>query len=233
MKNSSLLIAHQVIASNNGIPKKAIELMKRLQGQGIKIIEFDIRQTKDRGFVAFHDSKFPGFSGRIRTYSFNELKKGSQQKNFTFLTLEEVLSIVPSGFEINIHLKDAEVDIERLVGVLQRFNVCNRVIISTNYPKTLARLAQSEIKKRWLVTSISYRRSPIHLWYAIMPIKTALACQATGIASHYQLVTLALIKKAHQRNLTVAAWTVNKEKDIKRLSRWGVDWIISDYPLGK
>lgn len=39
-----------------------------------------------------------------------------------------------------------------------------------------------------------------------------------------------LVKEAHALDLKVLPWTVNSEADIRRLIRWGVDGIISDYP---
>lgn len=231
MNDQATLIAHQIA---NGKVESLDEVRKtivRLQSRGIKSIEFDARQTMDGGFVIAHDKQLPLFVKPIIACTLSELKREGQRKNFLFLTLGDALKIIPAEFQINVHLKDAKVDVKKLIEILRPFQIFDQLIISTNYPKTLVELAQSEIKKRWLITSISRRRSPIHLWHALRPIKTALACQATGIAPHYQLVTRGLIKKAHQKNLTVAAWTINKEEDIKRLTKWGIDWLISDRPL--
>ena len=39
------------------------------------------------------------------------------------------------------------------------------------------------------------------------------------------------IKIAQSENLPVNVWTVNKEKDMLRMIDYGVDGIITDYPL--
>ncbi|HUP94390.1 MAG TPA: glycerophosphodiester phosphodiesterase [Burkholderiales bacterium] len=38
------------------------------------------------------------------------------------------------------------------------------------------------------------------------------------------------LREAHALGLTVVAWTVNNETDMRRLVAWGVDGLISDYP---
>lgn len=38
------------------------------------------------------------------------------------------------------------------------------------------------------------------------------------------------VLNAHQLEIKVFAWTVNKEKDVKKLTNYGVDGIITDYP---
>ncbi len=46
----------------------------------------------------------------------------------------------------------------------------------------------------------------------------------------YQLVTAALIKKCHEKNIKIIPWTVNDKKKIDELKSMGVDGIITDYP---
>jgi glycerophosphoryl diester phosphodiesterase len=47
---------------------------------------------------------------------------------------------------------------------------------------------------------------------------------------HYSLVTPALVKACHDRNIKVIPWTVNTLDGIKKQLALGVDGIISDYP---
>jgi glycerophosphoryl diester phosphodiesterase len=47
---------------------------------------------------------------------------------------------------------------------------------------------------------------------------------------HFSLITNELIKELHQRNIQIAAWTVNEIPDMKQLITIGVDSIITDYP---
>ena len=49
-------------------------------------------------------------------------------------------------------------------------------------------------------------------------------------SSFYRDITKKNVELAHKHGLAVAAWTVNREKDIIRMIEYGVDGIITDYP---
>jgi glycerophosphoryl diester phosphodiesterase len=94
---------------------------------------------------------------------------------------------------------------------------------------TLRQLSDSGIKKRWLLTNFSWRRSPSRFLCALAPIKTAICCKATGIAPYFSLINKSTVQEAHNQKLTVSAWTVNEQKKIELLKNYGVDYIITDY----
>jgi glycerophosphoryl diester phosphodiesterase len=50
------------------------------------------------------------------------------------------------------------------------------------------------------------------------------------ISPYFPFVTDEMIYLAHQENMQVIPWTVNEEKDMKKLLNIGIDGIISDYP---
>lgn len=47
---------------------------------------------------------------------------------------------------------------------------------------------------------------------------------------NFQMATPELIKEAHSHGMKFVPWTVNRLDDMKRLKKWGVDGIITDYP---
>ena len=51
-----------------------------------------------------------------------------------------------------------------------------------------------------------------------------------AIHPDYKLVDKSLIKKCHENNILVNAYTVNEKEDIERLIEEGIDGIITDYP---
>ena len=53
---------------------------------------------------------------------------------------------------------------------------------------------------------------------------------ARQIAPRGDLVTPALVKRAHEAGLQVVAWTINEPDQMRRLIAAGVDGIMSDYP---
>ena len=47
---------------------------------------------------------------------------------------------------------------------------------------------------------------------------------------HFRDVTPSRLGEAHELGLRVIPWTVNDEKDVRRLVELGIDGLISDYP---
>lgn len=227
MDTRSLTIAHKIIDSSSCSPEMVVKRLDSLRKQEIYIVEFDIRQTHDGFFIVAHNKKLHGFPKLIRKSTLAELQEYSKERQCSLITLDEVLRLIPQEFQVNIELKDKDIDVGKFMASVKQFDI-SRFIISSFYPKNLLRLSDSGIQKRWLLTSISYRRNLRHLMYALQPIKTALRYKATGIAPFYRLLTSQLIKKAHKKNLTVATWTVNDKNTIEHFKNIKVDWIISN-----
>ncbi len=61
-------------------------------------------------------------------------------------------------------------------------------------------------------------------------IETAKKYGADTVSPHYSFVSASFVRQAHSKGVAVIPWTVNKEKEMKRLLNIGVDGIISDYP---
>lgn len=47
---------------------------------------------------------------------------------------------------------------------------------------------------------------------------------------NYQLIDKDVVDKLHKQGMKVIPWTVNEDRDIRRVAEMGVDGIISDYP---
>lgn len=227
MEHRSLIIAHKIIDASSCSPEIIARRLDNLRKKEIYIVEFDIRETHDGFFVVSHDKILLGFPKLIKKSTLAELQKYMEEKKYSFMSLDEVLSSIPQEFQINIELKDKDINASKLIATIKRFDL-NRFIVSSFYPKNLLYLYNSGIQERWLLTSISYRRSPLHFIYALRPIRTAIKYKTTGIAPFYRLVTPKLIRKAHDKNLTITTWTVNDKNLTERLQKYKIDYIISD-----
>ncbi|MEK7664840.1 MAG: glycerophosphodiester phosphodiesterase [Patescibacteria group bacterium] len=223
------IIAHRIVNETICNKEALKKLLTDLQNKNVWGAEFDIRQTKDSEFIAFHDAKFSQLKRNIKDYTLEELKKEATKNNFSFLTVEEVLKIVPPSFLIQIDIKDKKISIEPLIKVLRQSQLLNQIIVSSFYPHIILQLSGcEEIKHRWLLVNISTKRNLFHIFYAVMPIRFALKCKATGIAPQQYLVSKNLLLKAHKTGLTVATWTIDNLEEIKRLEKYGLDYIIAD-----
>jgi len=62
------------------------------------------------------------------------------------------------------------------------------------------------------------------------PVKATLRVPADELAIHQNLVTAAVVNSAHEKGISVSVWTVDREADMQRMLRLGVDRIITNYP---
>ena len=62
------------------------------------------------------------------------------------------------------------------------------------------------------------------------PVDAVLAAGANELAIQFGLLTPAILRKAREKGLTVAVWTVDEAEDLKRMAGMGVERIITNYP---
>jgi glycerophosphoryl diester phosphodiesterase len=225
------IIAHRIVNEKINNKKLLSKLLFSLKNKNIQGVEFDIRQTKDGKLIASHDPRFPQAEKKIKNYTFEKLKEEAFKGKFSFLTMEEVIEEIPKNFIINIDIKDPKTDIKNFLRIIKNYNISERVIVSSFYPKIIFKLRFSNIKKRWLLTNFSLKRNLFHLIYTLFPIKTGLLCKATGIAPHFSLINKKTLKKAHNKNFTVAVWTINDEKTMLKFKKINTDYLIVKHEL--
>jgi glycerophosphoryl diester phosphodiesterase len=55
-------------------------------------------------------------------------------------------------------------------------------------------------------------------------------CPVDVVIPQFRLASRELIEEVHDEGLTVWAWTVNDEEEVRRLVNLGVDGLITDHP---
>ncbi len=122
----------------------------------------------------------------------------------------------------------------------------NKIIVSSFDWRTLTEMKKlyPEISRAYLtfqqqagikIKNTIYNRSP---WMSYMPffenheLPKIIKSQG-GEAWHpyHKDITKKLVDISHQENLPVNVWTVNKDYDMLKMVEYGVDGIITDYPL--
>ena len=62
------------------------------------------------------------------------------------------------------------------------------------------------------------------------PLRTALELEASYLLPLFRFTHTKDIKKAHENNLKVIVWTINKHEEVAEFLKKGVDGIASDKP---
>lgn len=200
-------------------------------------IELDVHKTKDGKLAAIHDESidrtFLG-NGLVKDYDLRDLKKLENRdekfrENIDSIigTLEEVILLVTfkDDFVLNIELKTDVIHYngieEDVLEMLDSYDMIENTIISSFNHESLK--ICKKINKN-IKTAVLYSEPIEDI------VNYAKELEVYAIHPDYKLVDKSLIKKCHENNILVNAYTVNEKEDIERLIEEGIDGIITDYP---
>ncbi len=231
-------------------PENTIYAFEKAVSYGSEIFELDVHATGDGEMVVIHDDtvdRTTNGSGRVKDLTLAELKEldaayhytSDQGKSFPLRgkglripTLKEVFQAFPAR-RINIEIKQLCPGFEqKLLALIQEYSMEDKVLIAAeqhSYSQAFRPLAPQ--------LACSASRREVTIFYILLLLRLGFfydakidALQVPEYHGRLHLVTPRFIKEAHKKNFRVHVWTINDEKDMERLLRWGVDGIITDYP---
>lgn len=233
------IIAHR--GANKVSPQNTLEAFKIAMQYEPEGYETDVHLTKDGIPVICHDytvDKTSNGKGNIRDKVLSELKEldfGSyfhtSFKGTLIPTLDEFLNLMKKAkFHIlNIEIKsplDKDYSIVPLViNAVKAHGLFDKLLISSFDSQVLV-----QVKKTDDNCKTGYLYSPKQLDFNIWknPVDFARSIAADALHPYYKFVDRKYVEKAHEHQIMVNPWTVNKEKHIKNLVNDGVDGIITD-----
>jgi glycerophosphoryl diester phosphodiesterase len=197
-------------------------------------LELDVQLTKDGEVVVIHDEKLDRTTsgkGFVKNFTFKEIRKLNANKKGVnkepIPSLFEVLEWMQSNQLVcNIELKNNlfpyEGMEEKVIHLVRRFNLSNRIIISSfnHYSIVLSYRSAPEIETAPLFNERIY-----------MPWVYAQSIRAQGIHPKLASVTDEIIKGAIENGIAVRPYTVNKDTDMQRLYKLNCTSIITDDPV--
>ncbi|MDF3822105.1 glycerophosphodiester phosphodiesterase [Leptospira sp. 96542] len=125
---------------------------------------------------------------------------------------------------------------EALVKIIEKYKLAERTTIQSFDLRTLPIVQKLNVKIKTsalfvptyfqgFMMTIGFGNS-----YRSAIINKSNMVKANVISPYFLYVTKGFVKEAHDFKMEVIPWTVNSEKETKRLIDCGVDGIISDYP---
>jgi len=204
-----------------GIRENTLEAFLHARQLGADGVELDVRMTSDGGLAIHHDPVVDGV-GTISGLAAADLP------SYVPL-LPEVLEVC-GGLVLNIEIKNLPGDpgfdpADRVAREVAELVVAtgweSRVVISSFWPDTLEAVvdAQPDLSTGLLLAP----------WFdPSEAVATAVDRGCTAVHPHIDLVTGALIDRAHGRGLSVATWTVNDRSALEAAGEAGVDTVITD-----
>ncbi|MGH0594763.1 glycerophosphodiester phosphodiesterase [Bacillus pretiosus] len=237
-------IAHRgasAYAPEHTIP--AYKIGRQLKGD---YIEIDLQMTKDGHLVAMHDetvNRTTNGTGLVKEHTLEEIKKlnaGSffYEKHPTFAKKEFANANVPTLEEIietfgqyaNYYIETKSPDEyagmeEKLLEIIKHYGINDKVIIQSFSEESLQKIHSLHVNIP-LVQLLSYKKAVQLTESEIKKYKT----YCIGLGMNYKYIDSAYVKKIQKYGLEVQPFTVDNEKDMKRLLLWGVDGMFTNYP---
>jgi glycerophosphoryl diester phosphodiesterase len=194
-------------------------------------IECDVRKTKDKKFITFHDSdlkRLANIDRKIKDITFEELIKiplrskyatGDEYSHITLLA--DFLDVCNRYHKVAIiELKDKFLkrDITKIIKLIETKGMQHATKLITFHPIHL-----KIIRDLSLQMSIQYLVEKYH-------DSVLFDCQKyhTDVSVYYRNLTKDMIDLFHSVNVKVGTWTIDNPVDALMMMDWGVDFITSN-----
>ncbi|EEL87671.1 glycerophosphodiester phosphodiesterase [Bacillus cereus] len=222
---------------------EAYQLGQQLKGD---YIEIDLQMTKDGHLVAMHDetlNRTTNGTGFVKDHTLDEIKQlnaGSffnkkypnlAKKEFEDAkvpTLEEIIETF--GRNANYYIETKSPDEypgmeEKLLEIIKHYEISDKVIIQSFSEESLRKI-HSLNDNIPLVQLLSYKKAVQLTDSEIEKYKT----YCIGLGMNYKYIDAVYVKKIKKHGLEVHPFTVDNEKDMEKLLKWGVDGMFTNYP---
>lgn len=219
-------------------PENTLSSFLAAETMGAHGIELDVMLSKDDKLIVIHDYDLDATTngkGAVKEYTLAEIKELDAgawfDESFTgerIPVLEEVIEILDPLTLINIELKTetpATDGLENMVvDVIQKYDLYNRVVVSSFNPIALLRVKVADKKiPVGLLYAPDLARYLSEGWFISILKPEALHPELRMVDEEY-------MKWARKKGYRVNVWTVNEAADLKRMLDLEVDGIITDRP---
>jgi glycerophosphoryl diester phosphodiesterase len=232
------VIAHRGISGK--APENTLASFHRAAGtSGIRMIELDVRLSKDEEVIVLHDRTLQRTStgnGPARNYTFDEIRRFDAGSWFHPMfsderipTLQEVLQMFCDRCWVDIEIKsdwlhkEPEGLIEdRVLDAVHRSGMEERVMFSSFDHPLLANLKR---RAPSAVTGVLFN-FPRDIGRLTSRIAHRADARVLVCAKHE--LTHRMVIDAHRHDIAVYVYTLNSLRDVRQVLAYGVDGIISN-----
>lgn len=218
-------------------PENTMEAFQLAIKQGADGVELDVQLTRDLVVIVAHDEtidRVSDGSGLIASLTLKEIKKFTfnathpEYREAKAPTLEEVLSLFSgTGLLINIELKNSRLPYpgleEKCISMVERMGMANQVLYSSFNHHSVRKIKQ---------INPSAAFGLLYDCCLISPGEYAKNCGADALHPQYldMILNPEPYAQAQRQGLKVNVWTVNDDRDMRRVIDLNADILITNYP---
>jgi glycerophosphoryl diester phosphodiesterase len=231
-----VIFAHRGASAH--APENTIAAFELALAQQADAIELDVKLSADGQVIVIHDStvdRTTNGHGKVQDMTLAELKaldagsfRGSQFAGERIPTLENVFDAMGRRTFINIELKNhkshGEDLVETVCMLVKKHQMQKYVMFSSFFPNALSK-AHSYLPNvpRGLLALNGF----LGIWARSFGFSFG---KYDALHPNLQDFTQEEVTRVHRLKRRVHVYTVNKEEDVRRLFKWGVDGVFTDDP---
>ena len=229
-----LIIAHR--GASGYAPENTLAAIEKAITLGAHMVELDIHQSKDGIPIVLHDSSLwrtAGVRRNVGSLTLQELKRlevGSwfnpQFQDQRIPTLEEVLDRVQNRILLNLELKQGINPYpnftDHILKLLDHYHLLSLTLLSSFFHGSIL-----EFRKKNPDIFIGYLSRREAIPKIFLKAENLNAC---SLHIPFRKISLDLLNQAHAKGFRVFTYTVNRNEEIKRFLRMGVDGIFTNFP---
>jgi glycerophosphoryl diester phosphodiesterase len=211
--------------------RRAVEL-------GAQFIETDLQITRDARVIAIHDltlERTTDGQGSVHQQTLNEIRALDAGKWFPSNPPESFAGErVPTLKEIIQFAEERDVDFYLEIKSGANWGVEHAVVAAVRELNAVARVVLLSFDSSTLDSIYRLDETIMTGFLCEIPsndlVERAVRVGARQLAPRGDLITPALVQKAHGAGLQVVTWTINEPEQMRRLIEAGVNGIMTDYP---
>jgi len=225
--HDNVVIAHRGAWKHSGHPENSIAALQAAIDLGCYGSEFDVHMTRDNILVVNHDTEYYGLD--IATSTYKELLTLNHPNGEKIPTVEEYLTegMKQNKTKLIFEIKSAEAGKERTLEITRKSVDLVQKLGAEKWVEYIcfdfdAGKYVHELDPSAQIAYLNGDKTPAQ----------AKKAGYTGLDYHFSVYEKnpKWIEDAHELDLSINAWTVNKPEDMKRLLDQNVEFITTNEP---
>ena len=225
-KSKPLVIGHRGAMGHE--TENTLASIQKALDLGVDMIEIDVFKIQSGEIVVFHDERVDRLAnsgGNIEEYNIVQVRQLTLDGGHKIPLLQSVLKLINNQTALNIELKgdDTADKVNHIVNYYiekQGWSPDNILISSFKWDE----LRDMRNLNKDIKIAVLTEEDPLEA------IEVAKELNAVAINPNFRTLTKENTAKIQSEGLKVYTWTVNEPEDIQRMTEFGVDGIITNYP---
>jgi glycerophosphoryl diester phosphodiesterase len=214
----------------HGAPENSISSIKSAISKNVDAVEVDVQMTKDGILVLNHDyslKRVAGIEASIHDLNYDELAKLDIGSEFSEAFQGER---IPTLKEALLEVKGKAIFIIEIKPTVNKLEIAQKVVeliesqdmVSESYIQSFDNSVLQEVRKQNPSIKIG------QIFYLAAGNLSLLDVDFYTVEQ--SVLSDRFLRHAHRKGREVWVWTVNSERNIKKVLEYNIDGIITDYP---